>query len=228
MISNCRGVLALQPLPHALKVNPVRGVRRRRVSGLAIVVRPLGIIVDGSFLHDLRFELFSLQRPVEHAIADRRELNRHKRKVGNDLVAARQEEKATCVDMRRDRRIRNVHDRAIEPAQIPLGNHIVAVLVPLGGLDAARNVVLLEPVVGIEEPDTVISFRDSQQRPDGPGRVAEVGVFAVKLQVTHRLIIDPVLRKPIRNHEMIGRSGLGENASNAAFDEPFFFPDDRA
>src|SRR6185503_21017313 len=72
---------------------------------------------------------------------------------------------------------------AVGADEAPLGDDKVAAAATGG--DAELNMILVEPIVGVERSDAVIGFGDGEQRSGAAGDVAVIAVRLIELDMAH-------------------------------------------
>jgi hypothetical protein len=120
---------------------------------------------------------------------------------------------------------RDVDTRAVGSHQIPAGDHEVTFPTgqSRGGCEAFLEVIRLDPIVGIDHRDGEIALGSGQNASDPTGRVAIVAMRPVEPQMPHAGRIDPILRKSVRDQQMVGAYGLPPHAVDAPLQERSIF-----
>lgn len=200
-------------------------VGRRRLAQTSIAGFVAAMKVHGDLLRASTAKRPLLEHHQEDPIAGGRHGLRHHGPSRKHTEAATQEEKTTGIDVAD--LLGDRHNRFVGTAKPPLSDDIIAVQRPaFAGRrrgEANFDMIGVEPIIGIEKADPVISLGDREQGSYTAGGIATVAVRSVELYVSERQVVDPGLGKPISDKQMVARDGLVAHALDAALEKPFLF-----
>ena len=109
---------------------------------------------------------------------------------------------------------------SIEADKTPFGDRNVGVL-PC--IDARRDMLLVDPIVGIEEAYPFIRLGHRHERTKTARGITIIAMRTIELDVAHARMIDPILRKAIGDKDVIGGKSLALHAREAALEHGLRF-----